>query len=158
MPYEPHAAIYQNRLHLNNLAKLQLQASSGLKYSRPSDNPLEVNQIETRKRAIAQLVSQQGQINRAENQLNASVSNLLEANNLINRGKQIAISSPGLLTDAERKVLAGEIDTLVNRLAAYANASNDNQFLYATLWEGNVASGCRRYPPIPVFLPARLLH
>ncbi len=124
-------AIYQNRNHLTRMATLQQQASSGLQYSTPSENPVVTRSIRTLNRALGQLETQNLRIAELQQPLNTSVSRLLEVNNLINRAKQIALDAPQSFGQSDRAALAAEVDGIIDQLVATANSRDQGRYLYS---------------------------
>ena len=123
--------IFQNRNHVSRLSKLQYQASSGLKYSRPSENPIENRTISRLNRTLDSLATQRARINDVQQPLNNSVTNLIQANDLLTRAKQIALEAPQALTEGARETLAAEIDSIVTRLQAIGNSQYQDRYLYS---------------------------
>ncbi|MGI9518045.1 MAG: flagellar hook-associated protein FlgL [Pirellulaceae bacterium] len=124
-------AMFQNRSHLLRMSHLQYQASSGLKYARPSDDAVETRAIRGLNRALGQLETQNMRIAELQQPLNASVSQLLEANNLIGRAKQIALDAPQTFGDSDRAAMVAEVDSIINRMVAVANSQDQGRFLYS---------------------------
>lgn len=124
-------AIFQNRNHVGRLGHLQYQASSGLKYSRPSENPGETHSIGLLNRTMNSLQTQLARMDQVKQPLNNSVTNLLQANNLITRAKQIALEAPQTLGQGDRSTLAAEVDSLIERFQAIANSKYQNRYLYS---------------------------
>lgn len=123
--------IYHNRNQMARLGKLQFQASSGLKYSKPSDNPIENNKIGRLSRTLANLQSQRTRISDVQQPLNNSVTNLIEAKDLISRARQIAQQAPQAFGDGSQNALADELDSILARFQSIANSEYQGQYLYA---------------------------
>ena len=98
------SAIFYSRSHLSELSRLQTQASSGLKYNRPSDAPLATDKIRQLHRDLAAMESAEIQFSNAEHRLNVGVTTLLDIQNLLVRAKQIALDA----TQANDLFLQGE--------------------------------------------------
>jgi len=124
-------AIFQSQHITSRLASLQGQASSGLKYTRPSDNPLDTAKIGGVKRTLSYLQTQQRNIGSATSRLNSGVSQLVEANQLLTRAKQIALQAPQSTGAAENATLAKEVDSLIDRFLAIANHQEDGDYLFS---------------------------
>lgn len=133
--FTPQSSMRSAITHSQNVAArlsvLQTQASSGLKYSRASDNPIDTRSIGRIKRSIAYLQTQQEDIGKATAHLNTSVSQLLEANNLLTRAKQIGLQAPQSLGQGELDTLAAEIDSIINRFLSISNYQNDGRYLFS---------------------------
>ncbi len=123
--------IFYNRTHLAALATLQRQLASGLKYQRPSDNPLATAQIRSQYAVVSGLDLQKTQIDEANLQLNQSVSNLLDAENLLNRAHEIALDAPQETEPAARQALVTEVDSIIDRLKSIINSRSGSLYLYS---------------------------
>jgi flagellar hook-associated protein 3 FlgL len=123
--------VFYNRNHLAQMATLQRQLASGLKYQRPSDNPLATAQIRSRQAIVSGLELQTSQIGEANLQLNQSVSQLLDAENLMTRAYQIALDAPQQIEPAARQALITEVDSIIERMTAIINARDGKLYAYS---------------------------
>ena len=113
--------------HQARLAVLQQQASTGLRVQKPSDDPVAMRTLLSRKSADARVDVQVANIEEARAQLNLSVSQLLDANNVLVRAKDVALQAP---QSTETEILAQELDTLIDSLLSIVNAQQDGRYLY----------------------------
>lgn len=121
-------AIKNSQRHTSELAKLQQQASTGLRIDKPSDDPLATRAILSHRSLISRLDTQIANIEQTRGTLNSSVSNLLEANRLLVRAKEIALGSDD--SDA-REILALEIDNILDQLRSVGNAQFGDRYLFS---------------------------
>lgn len=112
----------------SRLADLQRQASSGLRIERPSDSPGEIAELLSRKVDRSRIETDQQNISSATTRLNHSVSQLLQINDGLIRAKEIALEAP---QSQSRETLAGEVDSLLERIILLANGKDANGFLYS---------------------------
>lgn len=123
--------IYHNRNQMARLGKLQFQASSGLQYSKPSESPIQHNKIGSLSRTLDNLQSQRARISNVQQPLNNSVTNLIEAKDLISRARQIAQQAPQAIAEGSQNALADEIDSILSRFQSIANTEYQGQYMYA---------------------------
>jgi flagellar hook-associated protein 3 len=124
-------ALRHARQHNANLANLQAQVSTGLRVQRPSDDPVAIRQILTERATEERLESQIAGIQTVRSKLNLSVSQLLEANKILVRAKEIALEANQPIDDGTRKISAQEVSQLLDRLLAIANTQDDGTYLYS---------------------------
>ena len=121
-------AIQQGQQHNAQLAQLHNQASSGIRIHKPSDDPLAIRTLLARKIDDSQSDVFLANTQEARTKLNRSVSQLLEANNVLVRASEVALDGN---QSTEPDVLAAEVDRLIERLVDIANSQDNGQFLYA---------------------------
>ncbi len=120
---------YFNRIRTSNLATLQYQASSGLKLSRASDDPLAARQLFDLKKNLHALNDEFDNIQSIRTTLNISVSNLTDAHTLIRDAARIAGTAIGD-EPSDRNLKAAQIDPLIDRILAIANITERERYLY----------------------------
>jgi flagellar hook-associated protein 3 FlgL len=114
------------------MADMYQQASTGIRLLRPSDDPRGIVNALGSKSQIARLEAHQANIKEATSLLNHSVSFLQEANNLMTKARETAIDGANSVHDADAlEVLAQEVDELLNRMVAVANAQVEGRSLFA---------------------------
>jgi flagellar hook-associated protein 3 len=125
-------AIASARQATARLADLQSQASTGKKLRVPSDNPADVLADLAARSQDLRLGTYLDNINASTSALDASVSALRDASDLITQARQIAIegSNGGNTPDAQES-LAAEVDQLLNRLVDTANTRDGQRYLFA---------------------------
>lgn len=121
-------SIRNAQLHSSQLADLQLQASTGIRIQRPSDDPQAVRSLLARKQDDSRFDVQLANINEARSTLNDSVSTLLEANKFLVRARDIALEAN---QSQSPEVLADEVDGLIQRLVDLANTENNGRYLFS---------------------------
>ena len=131
----------QSRLNtgrqLAELAKYQQQLSTGLKVNLPSDDPLAIAPILSTKSALLSLQNENSTLENAKVRLDVSVSNLIEAKNLLVRAKQIAIDGASSLGETERGTLALELKGVLDSLVRVSNTQFEGRPIFA----GNDSDG-----------------
>lgn len=121
-------AISSARQHSSRLSDLQLQASTGIRLHRPSDDPQAIRDLLARKLDESRIDVQLENINDARLTLNESVSTLLDVNKLLVRARNIALDgNQSQTTD----LLADEVDVLLNRLVDLANTETNGSYLFS---------------------------
>jgi len=116
--------------HSSELGNLQQQASSGLRLTKPSDDPTAMRSVLLAKNRDARLEAELSNIQDARSILNLSVTHLLDANDVLVRAKQIALEGVQAADPSERRILAKEVDGLIDRLLAIANSENEGYYLF----------------------------
>jgi flagellar hook-associated protein 3 FlgL len=117
--------------HTANISKLQQQISSGLRITRPSDDPFGTKTILSRNALIGQFETQQDTLNQAADRLNQANTELLSVSDLLVQARDIASQARSALDDSELRNYASEIDTLLNQARQAANAQFDGQYLFS---------------------------
>ena len=121
-------AIQQAQQHSGELAQLHNQASSGVRIHKPSDDPLAMRTLLARKLDDSRSDVFLANAQEARTKLNSSVSQLLEANNVLIRASEVALDGN---QTTEPDLLASEVDRLIERLVDIANSQDNGQYLYA---------------------------
>ncbi|MCA9154148.1 MAG: flagellar hook-associated protein FlgL [Planctomycetales bacterium] len=117
-------------LHTRNLSELQLQASTGLRLLRPSDDPVAIRTVLASKAQSARIDTQLNNIQTARQRLDQGVTNLLDANNILTSAKQLAFDGRQSIDPVERQTLAAQVDRLLDRLVQTANADESGKYLF----------------------------
>lgn len=114
-------ALDYSRRRAQSLADLQLQASSGSRIHRISDDPVAASELLNRQLIEGRYDTQLETIRTSRNHLNGSVSQLLEAADVFTKAKDVALEA----AQASRpELLAQEIDRLFDRLVSVANSGD----------------------------------
>lgn len=121
-------ALLNGQKHSANLAKLQLQASTGLRVHRPSDDPIATGAILSQQAASSRLDGQLVNVREARSTLNLSVTQLLEVKQIFTRAHEIAMEGN---QSTETNVLASEVDGLIDRLLDIANTQHEGRYLFS---------------------------
>ncbi len=123
-------AIHFSALHTSNIHKYQEQITSGLKFQRPSEEPIAFRQVTSLKTRFAELEADRSAIDRATSVLNASVSQIQEFSNVIKQAKILTQQGIQALDDDERNALALEVDGLLKQLKGIGLAQFNDKYLY----------------------------
>ncbi len=124
-------ALSSLRQHNANLARLQAQISSGLRIQKPSDDPAATRSLLAERATDARLDSQLSTIATARSKLNLGVSQLLEANRLFIRAKEIALEANQPLEPGVAESFAEEVDQLLDQLLAVANTKDSSGYIFS---------------------------
>ena len=117
--------------HTANISKLQQQIASGLRISRPSDDPFGTKTILSRNALVGQFETQQDTLNQAADRLNQANTELLSVSDLLVQARDIASQARSALDDSELRNYASEIDTILRQVRGTGNAQFDGQYLFS---------------------------
>ena len=121
--------IRNSQLRTNRIAELQRQLATGVRISKPSDDPSKYASLLHRKATSARMDVDLDNMASARNKLNAGVSSLVDASEVLERAsKQIALQAPQSL---DREILALEVDALLDQMIAIANHQEGGLQLFA---------------------------
>jgi flagellin-like hook-associated protein FlgL len=126
-------AIGYIQLRNADLSKYQDQVSSGLRVTKPSDDPAAFPEISQAKTASARLDAYSQNISSATSTLNAGVSTLQDVNDLLVQARQIAQQGADAATNgdqSQRDALATQVDGLIDRALRDANAQPDGKSIF----------------------------
>ncbi len=114
------------------LAMYQDQVSSGVKIKVASDDPSNYASLIQAKAAGMRFDMYSETMSDATTDLNAGVSALGEATDVLTRAKQIAIEgADGSTDDTGFGALATEVDTLISRMTTAGNAQIDGKYIFS---------------------------
>ncbi len=109
------------------LAKLQQQISTGVRVTKPSDDPAAASKILELEQSVSLNLQYQTNINLAEQRLNLQDSVLANYDNLLIRVRELAIQANNAPVDAtSRNAIAAELDERLNELLSLANTIDAN--------------------------------
>lgn len=114
-----------------NILKYQQQISSGLRISRPSDDPVAFRQATSLSVRLQELQSESYAVVDSETKLNTSVSQLTAANELVVRARSLAQQGIQATSDTERNALATEVEGLLNSLQDISKTQSAGSFLFS---------------------------
>jgi len=122
----------------NHLAKqtselftTQQQISSGLKIQRAADDPAGMRRSLIQKDKIERLEAHEVSIAHIKSRISQAHVQLRDANDLLTKVKEIALQAPQITDVSERRILAIELDGLMNRLNSIANSADESGFLFS---------------------------
>ena len=115
------------------LAMLQQQISTGVRLSKPSDDPAAASKVLELEQTVSLNLQYQSNINLAEQRLNQQDAVLANYDNLLIRVRELAIQANNAPVDAtSRNAIAAEIDERLNELLSLANSIDGNgDYLFA---------------------------
>jgi flagellar hook-associated protein 3 len=116
--------------HTSNLAKYQLQLSTGLKLHKASDDPAAMERVLALRAQDTRFETDLNSINHVSSVMNQSVSHLQEARSILNQAKQVAINATQPDAQDSLDLHARELDDLLNRLIAVGNESDGGRYLF----------------------------
>lgn len=117
-------------------SKLQQQISTGLRVSKPSDDPAAQKVIINQQTVIQRFTTQLNSLGRARSILNDAQTQVRDAQQLLVTAKNIAMQASQTTDESERNVLAGQLDSILNQLDEIANSSSNGQYLFSGLQSG----------------------
>lgn len=123
-------AVHFSAMHNANLLKFQEQISSGLRFQKPSEEPIAYRQVTSLKSRYAELSADRTSINQTRSLLNASVSQIQDFSDVITQAKNLTQQGIQSLDDDERTALALEVDGLLNQLKSIGLAKFNDRYLY----------------------------
>lgn len=123
-------AIHFSSLHRDSILKHQQQISSGLKFQRPSEQPVAYRLASSLRSRYAELEADRNSIDLATSVVNASVNQLESYNLVITRAKGLAQQGIQALDNDERRALALEVDGLIGELKGITLARFGDKFLF----------------------------
>ncbi len=130
------ASTQQNYAQLSNL---QQQAATGNRVNQPSDDPTAMVAIIASKADDNRLTTFLGNLQGATSSLNASVSALQDANDIMSQAQQLAIQGGQAgNSPADLNTMANLVNQLINRLLNDANTQRDGQYLFSGTSTGTV--------------------
>lgn len=121
----------QSSAHSANIAKLQQQIASGLRISKPSDDPFGTKTILSRQALVSQFEAQGRSLNAASDRLNQANTELLSVSDLLVQARDIASQARSSLDESELRNYASEIDTILKQVRDTANSEFDGQYLFS---------------------------
>jgi flagellar hook-associated protein 3 FlgL len=109
----------------SRLYKLQQQLSTGKKLQQPSDDPLATTQIMKFDRVLARTEQFRENIAVSERRLSYQETTVDSVVTSLQRAQEISIrGNSGGMSDNDKKILASELDEIVNHLAALMNTQD----------------------------------
>lgn len=127
--------------------QLQQQLGTGLRASRPGDDPVGIAQAEMARSRLARLAQDQRATDLATTVLNAADGALGQGVNLLQSAREALVAAGnGAYSPSERKALAQTLRGAREQLLALANAQ-DSAGAYVFSGQGNVAAPLTPAPP-----------
>ncbi|MEP3482257.1 MAG: flagellar hook-associated protein FlgL [Fuerstiella sp.] len=113
------------------VADLRNQISSGVRISRPSDDPRGQELVLDQLAVIGQLEARSEVIDETRFILNEANTQIRNANDLVVRARDITLQANQLTTSVEAEAFASEIDTLLDSLGGIANTRQSGRYLFS---------------------------
>lgn len=127
------AAISRFRAQSSDVAKYQDQISSGSRVKTPSDDPARFAILARAKSELSRLDVHTQTMSLSTNTLNAGVSALQDANDVLVQAKRLAVQGADA-TSSDPQVqesLASQVDGLIERMMAAGNAQENGLYLFS---------------------------
>lgn len=110
---------------------LQAQVSSGLRLTKPSDDPVGVSEVMHSNSSLTAITQYQRNIDAATARNTSEGTALDQLTNLLSRAKELAVAqSTGTANDATRKTAAAEMEQLFNTAVSLAGTKNGSEYLF----------------------------
>lgn len=142
--------------HETAAAVLREQISSGVRITRPSDDPRAQELVLDQRAIIGQLETRSEVIDEVRFVLNEAHTQIRQANNYVVQAKDIALQANQITAPVEAEAFALEIDNILSSLGNIANTRHSGRYLFggtnlqeppygdvssATEYSGNVRAG-----------------
>lgn len=128
------SAAFLDRLRTLNdrLERVERQVAGGKRLEAPSDDPDSVAGLLSAKSGLARLDQTLANINRFETEANTAETALQQAVKLFDRVRTLgSTGASGTQTAETRQGIAGEIGSLMERMAGLANTEVDGRFIFS---------------------------
>lgn len=121
----------QLRQHAAGLQRTQQEISSGLRLHRPSDDPAATRRSIIQKDQLSRLETHVESVNHVKARLNSAHVQLREAQQLMVKARGVALSITQATEPSERRILASELDGILNQMISVVNAQDENGYLFS---------------------------
>ncbi|MEM8736768.1 MAG: hypothetical protein AAGG44_21230, partial [Planctomycetota bacterium] len=118
------------RLHASTLANFQQQISSGVKFTRPSEDPIAFRQATSLRARYEELSADVASIERSTSILSHGATQIQDFNDIVTSAKILTQQGIQALDDDERTALATEVDGLLKQLKTIALSKFNDQFVF----------------------------
>ncbi len=119
-------------LNLKKMQEIQEKLSSGKRINRPSDDPSGARKVLGLK--TEELKLQQFSVNTeiAKERMNYTFNSLENIQDILNKIEKLGVqASNDTLGQSERKIIASELNELVESVLQFTNADNDGRYIFA---------------------------
>ncbi|MCG8587849.1 MAG: flagellar hook-associated protein FlgL [Proteobacteria bacterium] len=114
------------------LARLQEQASTGLKLNRPSDDPTAARAATLLRAGIEAISQYQENLNRTRARINAVEGALADTFDVLSRTRELSVQAANGTLDADsRRIIAVEVESLHDRLLSLSNTQSSGAHVFA---------------------------
>lgn len=122
--------IYQLQSDSSSIAKLQVQLSTGKRFTRPSEDPTAAIRVMGIQKETEFKIQAKINLKSSEAFLNTTEASLSDTQNLLNDARGIAVQANTTLNSrSERDGLVSQIDAIIERMVNIANSRYQNRFL-----------------------------
>jgi flagellar hook-associated protein 3 FlgL len=115
----------------SELFTTQQQISSGLRIQKPADDPAGMRRSLIQKDRIERLEAHEVSVSHTKSRLSQAHVQLRDANDILTKAREIALQAPQITDESERRVLAQELDGLMDQMRSIANSSDDTGYLFS---------------------------
>jgi flagellar hook-associated protein 3 len=115
----------------SKLLQTQRELSTGVRVHSPSDDPIAMRRSLIQKDSVTRLETQLTSISHSEARLNQAHVQLREAQQLFVKSRELALSAVQSTDEAERRVMATEIQGILDQLVSVANSADASGFLFS---------------------------
>lgn len=116
--------------HGARLSTYQSQTSSGLKLTKPSDDPVGTRAIMGVRSSLARMDTELSNITTTRQRLGVANTSLLDAQQILVKVKDLALQARQSVEPSEREAIADELDGLRNQLIGIANTKYNGEYLF----------------------------
>lgn len=116
--------------HGARLSTYQSQTSSGLKLTKPSDDPVGTRAIMGVRSSLARMDTELSNITTTRQRLGVANTSLLDAQQILVKVKDLALQSRQSVEPSERAAIAQELDGLRQQLIGIANTKYNGEYLF----------------------------
>ena len=115
----------------SELFTTQQQISSGVRIQKPADDPAGMRRALIQKDRIERLEAHEVSVAHTKSRLSQAHVQLRSANDLLTKAREIALQAPQITDESERRVLAQELDGLMDQMRSIANSSDETGYLFS---------------------------
>lgn len=118
------------QLHGSRVALYNAQMTSGLKLTKPSDDPAATRSLLGVRSALNRMETELGNITATRQRLQVANTALLESKEIMVKVKDLMLQARQTTEDTDRQALAEELTSLRHRLIGLANTRHNGEYLF----------------------------
>ncbi|MFZ3131604.1 MAG: flagellar hook-associated protein FlgL, partial [Desulfosporosinus sp.] len=116
----------------SKMDQLQNQLSSGLRITRPSDDPVGIQNVMRLKSNISSVEQWKNNADEALNYMNTTDSTLGDMTSMLQRVRELTVQGAnGTLATADRNAIASEVDQISDQLKMIANTQVGSKYIFS---------------------------
>jgi flagellar hook-associated protein 3 FlgL len=116
----------------NRITKTQAQLTSGIRISKPSDDPSAVGDVLQLQSDIGRVSQVTTNLNRVKTEVDAASSVVQDSVSLLDQARSLAAQgASGTLDASARTTLAAQVEQILSALVDYSRAKFDGQYLFS---------------------------